>query len=1398
MKVLKGKEKMNIVQFPPRMNRHPCNPGEPENHGNFFLFIKKGSINKGRTNQGVCTITSESKNLPMIPYDELEDLIALHPDHENLEGIEGVRILFKNELVLASDLRDFGIEQVNSNVKAGNPEVDKFFHDMYNDWKELDFNYFETWVKSCVNDETLSRGQKAGLIARINVLVRWMQELVGGYEPGRLLSKFLVALLAERLEKGNGMKHLRDLPGLNGHELGLVLKHCMMDNGKDLGGALLEQLAGFLKASCKKLSRERPMEFRAVKKYFLDLMNENTLETETSLLGMLCNEPFFVECNPLFDDGVEPLVISKGEINRTSIEIGGKTSDLLVRIRDVLGACHVNALSQCPVENVKDIVIEYRALLNSYNCTMMATGGRNDLETASMLYHINHEFLGNEKMTGVREYCVSEPVIPISDLGVVSFKKNEQSKGKSSKEWITRTYNVPLTVPSELKEFLANSGLNDRCKRAIIGLCKHVSASIIRQIQAKINEECRKKSVILKGKLKDLESPPPKSNTYYRDVFKDSSKIGEIATYFVKNTVLGQYKHLYGKFDLLREILKEGTVSMVAPFVTCNHVEKGLRQQVAFDFNWKLSHVRPQLRGIRRLAERSKNFDKNLNLTAKNDEFARLRAGVDELLETRSMKDGMNLKIVGCILDKFQKGHVLHVLLLSREEIHGIYPRQLKINGKKYDSGMIEVQVKLLKKFCHENRARLDNLVKGCLSGLVRLSHGDVSSTIDVIRKEQERHVKMLKDKGYGTYHANRKLKALETLQSSKAWMRYLDCGVIPSERFVKYLAKLASAMPGNKVKLEMALYPVISTAHVKTLASIKGCKVEELLEGFIDGCRASTSTRFPFTSPRNRKMYSTLDLIPVNNQFVVIRPGSCSNDLLTSYLRNGKVIPLYFAPGEIMLYYSGSTMGKLNEKTLKDHIKEILIKKRYVMGDITTILNLIDFNGCKEISMKTLRKRESQLSPLAKFLINPSIEINLFNNKRLSKEFHKIKEIIKNPWVVLSPIRILPATNMNDNCTCQLVFKCLMDIREFKSSVRFMKDIKIGKCRKKEIVALDVNREDKERVFIARDWPSSERYIKENRLEKKLKRRIYNEDKDKEFTAYVHDGRTSKLVSKHINSLSWALKKNLVHLNKVKKVKKKVQGAFNKHKFHCIARAAKCYKDIVQVARSAGLTREAVALQDILHQIKNTPKNKVHLLRKSRDVRNEAIRQLLEKLKELSPPRAYKLEDEFKTIRKSGKKIYCLETELQRIKHKINNLRKEIKIKLSMLVGMVICEIHPGELVYEELNVKHQGLKGALGEITKYMPEMGEFISKAVEIANLHAESLNVKLLTRVRGVHPGGSSSPPHIPTGLGFNRGGKNGWHVITIPPTEKDGICYPELKINSHVLSCQKLCEKASGS
>jgi hypothetical protein len=458
----------------------------------------------------------------------------------------------------------------------------------------------------------------------------------------------------------------------------------------------------------------------------------------------------------------------------------------------------------------------------------------------------------------------------------------------------------------------------------------------------------------------------------------------------------------------------------------------------------------------------------------------------------------------------------------------------------------------------------------------------------------------------------------------------------------------------------------------------------------------------------------------------------------------------------------------------------------------------MISFNGISSVTAKSLSSRIKHVSPLAKYLLNPVLEINLFSNKRLGKGLQKIKDIIKNPGVTMSPIRILPVTPLKNAFTCQLIFNSKEMIPEFQSRVAFMKGIKVGTFKKELKIGIDVNQENEHKFYAAPDRRSSENYIKEHELERKLGRTIYNEDKDKEFMAHVHDGRTSNLVSDHINSLSGALKDNLVHLNKLKKERKKKQGACSRCKFKGIANAAIFYQAIVKLASDAGLEEKATRLGEVAMKIKNLPKNEVHLLRELRERRNALIEEILSISREKEGPRARDLQREFTRIRDNGKHVFNLETELGFNTQKINDIRKEIEIKLSQLVGMLICEIHPAELVHEELNVKHQGLKGALGEITKYMPRMGSFIAKAAEIAGLHAESVGVALQSRTRGVHPGGSSSPPHLPTGLDFKRGGKNGWHVVTIQPTEKDGIQYPELKINTHLLSCQKLCGKASGS
>ena len=964
---------------------------------------------------------------------------------------------------------------------------------------------------------------------------------------------------------------------------------------------------------------------------------------------------------------------------------------------------------------------------------------------------------------------------------------------------VTRTYNVPLTLPGGFRELVSRSSATPSCKSGMIALYKDACGSILRAIQRDINKGCREKGKVLEAALLGrLEQPLAKSNTYYRDLFDDSSKLGEVSTYIVKNTAAGHHEHLNSKLSVLREMLLNSPLSTIAPFMTCNHVTNDLRKHVACRFNWKLSHARPQLRGMRRLLEEKSSIDASLQLMSKNEEFARLREGIDGMLAISPAARTMDLAVIGKILDKFQKGHVLHVLFLSEGEIRGVFPRVVKINGKTRDGAVMSRQLELLVSFCKGHLDALEDLVKDCITGLVGLTSKEILSALDGAIREHDDYFQFLEENGYGTWHAKRKREALNALRSNKEWMAHVECGVVLSERFIKQLSRLVNAMPGIKVKTEDALQSFIPVAHLTKVASIEGCRTDVIVSRFINGFTADTCTRFPFTSPRNRKELSPVDLAPINNQFLILRPGKTANDLLEGYLRKDKPVPLRFAPGKVIEFYTGSEKGKLNEHVLKEWALKVLTRKGYDGKNIEMILRMISFNDIPHVTKNSLASRAKQVSHLARYLLDPVLEIDLFTNKRLGKDLQKIKDIIKTQGVTMSPIRILPVSPLKNTFTCQLIFNSKEMIPAFRSRVAFMKDVKVGTFKKDLKIGIDVNQENQHKLYAAPDWRSSERYIKEHELERKLGRPVYNEDKDKEFTAYVHDGRTSLLVSDHINSLSGALKDNLVHLDKLKKVKKKLQGACGKRKFKCIADAAQFYQAMVDLAVDAGLKEKASELRGIMLKIKDLPKNEVHALRESRERRNSAIEEILTTSKEKSESRVHSLQRELETIREHGKHVFKLETELRFIEKKMSDLRKEIEIKLSQLVGMLACEIHPGEIVHEELNVKHQGLKGALGEITKYMPQMGKFISKAMEIAGLHAGSRGITLQARFRGVHPGGSSSPPHVPTNLDFKRGGKNGWNVVTIPPTRKDGIQYPELKINTHLLSCQKLCGKASGS
>ncbi|MFX1295944.1 MAG: hypothetical protein ACFFD2_13975, partial [Promethearchaeota archaeon] len=673
---------------------------------------------------------------------------------------------------------------------------------------------------------------------------------------------------------------------------------------------------------------------------------------------------------------------------------------------------------------------------------------------------------------------------------------------------VVRTYNIPLTLSTPFYGFLTASKLNVACKRALIGLVKHITASILRQIQQPINQACREKGQILQDARKiHRGQKPPRSITHYRALFHDSSKRGEISTYLVKNTLRGQFRHLDRKFPRFREVLAGASLADIAPFLTSNYVVQNLRRSLSGLFRWNLSHIRPQLRGMRRLMERAPNFDPGLRLTSKNAEFVQLRTGVEALLHLAPCPQGLQLDLLEKILNKFQQGHVLHVLLLSREQVHGLTPKLVNLKGTTYSTRVIAQQLELFRQFCETHRTALEELVQQSLSGLVRITPNEGLVAVRTAIQEHDQYIAFLEAKQYGIYHATRKKKALAALYANTNWCHYLACGVLPSERYLKALAKLVGASPKIRVKSESALYSVVPVAFLTKLAKRRGCGSHALLEQFFEIFTAENCTNGPFTSPQNRKQFSPIDLTPLNNEFLVIRPGKTANDLLTKFLRVGQAIPLRIVPSEVLTFYTGSATGKLTETQLKQFDQDLLTRKNYKDADIATILQLISFNGIKALSTKTIRAKSMRISELARSLVNPILEINVFTNKRLKWGLYKVKAIISNPEVELAPIRILPVTDLNNSCTCQLIFTSKKVQPEFKSQVRCMKEIQIGNLRTGELVGIDVNQEDEHKIYIAPDWDSSAQYIQTAKLEQKLKRPIYNEAQDRQFTAYVHNG---------------------------------------------------------------------------------------------------------------------------------------------------------------------------------------------------------------------------------------------------------------------------------------------------
>lgn len=957
------------------------------------------------------------------------------------------------------------------------------------------------------------------------------------------------------------------------------------------------------------------------------------------------------------------------------------------------------------------------------------------------------------------------------------------------------TYTVPLSLSSEFYDFSDTLKISKECRRRMIGLYKQVAAFILRKMQREINEDCRKKGKILKNSLKNkMEERPKRSNTYYRKLFKDSSKQGEISNYLVKNAIMGQYRHSNNKFSRLRKILIDSSFSTIAQFIMCNYVDRDLRLQIASRFNWKLSHVRPQMHGFRRLMERSEEFDQALSICSKNEEFMKLRDKIDTLLRSKARSTGLNLQIIKKILNRFQKYHVLHILLLKPEKIYGIYPKIMKIDGKKYSTTEIEHQLNIFQKFCQKNRKTITAQVEKCITGIIKIAASEVPTVLTRAIDKQKKHIEFLNEKRYGLYHAKRKMKALLALQADDTWITYLNCGVVPSERYLKSLAKLINAIPENRVKSESALLSVVPELFLDHFVQASSISKTKFLEDLLENLTADYCVNVPFTSPYNRKKCSPIDLTPLNHEFLIIRPGKNAQELMDGYLRKRKSVPLHISPSKIISFYTGSEHGKVSEQTLKDFVKKTLMSKKCDTHDIETIINLLSFNEITYVSRRSIKSQIGKMSSFAAFLLNPVLEINIFANRRKKSGLHRIKKMIQNPRSELGPLRILPVSALKKTFECQMILKGPEDAPEFKPSTRFMDGLKVGKQKKELIVGVDINQENEHKLYVAPDWETTEKYIKDNTLEQKLNRRIYNEEKDTSFTTYINNENDSLLVSDRINTLSRELRKNIAHLEKLKKHRKRIQGAKGKNKFHSIATATQFYKDVMKLSINREVEGLVGELKPIAKKIIDIPKHEVHEVARLRNKRNAIIESIIEVYRRDSIPKYTTLLRRYIEIKELGKDVHHLETEEKFNQQNINDMRKEITEKLKRLLSMIMCEKHPKTFVYEDLNVKHQGLKGVLGEATKYMPDMKEIILKASEISNMYAHEMGEELYIKIYATHPYGTSGPPHIPTELDFQRGGKNGWNVVKIPPQIKDEISYPQLEINTHVLACQKLCEK----
>jgi hypothetical protein len=329
--------------------------------------------------------------------------------------------------------------------------------------------------------------------------------------------------------------------------------------------------------------------------------------------------------------------------------------------------------------------------------------------------------------------------------------------------------------------------------------------------------------------------------------------------------------------------------------------------------------------------------------------------------------------------------------------------------------------------------------------------------------------------------------------------------------------------------------------------------------------------------------------------------------------------------------------------------------------------------------------------------------------------------------------------------------------------------------------IGVDINQEKtKNVVIISPDWNSV--------LRKNHGKVLNNTLEEKSWTSYVNDELHSELACRGVNVLSGEIAKLVGRIRRIKKNKNIIQRSISYAQIHSKTEFKSFIEKLYRLCSMHGIS--AKKLRDVSNKIRQAPAHYVHKLKELRAQRKIEISQLFQKLSAkdivIRP-----LEELYKMIQISGKRIYRLTCQLRGHQSRLSALRKELMRNVSRITAAVIASERPLRFGYEALHVNPQGLKGGLAIAAQYMPKDDE-VRNAIELVKNFYKRKRVLFDIEVFGVDPRGTSQPPHIPSNRSFIR--KRGqWNIITIPADPQHGLL--ELRFNSHILSSQKIAAKA---